>query len=473
MTFEKRGENSEQTQAKTALQARDQTSQTMGNEVNETVRSNPRTDFKGGQETASAHLPKVELTDSSKVGGTPDHRLQLISDRDAKPEERLAAAKELAKEGVSKIEMQNEKGEKYSLRLETAKAGSRDLVSIHSADGSGKEKPLLKGVANTDGSIERQKDSKGRFVEWHGSGKEISAGLADAPPRIHSRHGKTGESKQTGEPRVEPKAEPKAEPKVEPKVETKVEPKVEPKVETKVEPKVEPKVETQVEPKVEQKAEPKTEPKVEPRVEANPEAKAESKPEVKPEAKPEAKAETNTVLDPHKIMDAAALQAGHPVGKLVNTQDGLYMRAKFDVDADGHPNVKKIDPKHGSLHTTLRYADNKGSVDADAVPYVVLPKGQFKDHGVKVGDLALVRNKENGNLTVAVFGDVGPKHKRGEGSMALARELGLDPNPRHGGTQSKNIEYLAIPNSGGDKARNQQDLLTKINNAKQKLGLRG
>ena len=118
-------------------------------------------------------------------------------------------------------------------------------------------------------------------------------------------------------------------------------------------------------------------------------------------------------------MDGAALRAGHPVGKLVNTDDGLYMRAKFDVDADGHPNVKKLDPKHGSLHTTLRYGDNNGSVNADAVPYVVLPKGRFKEHGVKVGDLALVRNKENGALTVAVFGDVGPRHKRGEGSMAL------------------------------------------------------
>jgi hypothetical protein len=172
-------------------------------------------------------------------------------------------------------------------------------------------------------------------------------------------------------------------------------------------------------------------------------------------------------------MDAAALRAGHPVGKLVKTEDGLYMRAKFDVDADGHPNVKKIDPKHGNPNTTLRYAEGNGSVNADAVPYVVLPKGQFKEHGVKVGDLAIVRNKENGALTVAVFGDVGPRHKRGEGSMALARELGLNPSPTHGGTQSRNIEYLAIPGSGGDKARNQTDLLAKINNAKQKLGLRG
>ncbi|CAN5513410.1 hypothetical protein BH11CYA1_BH11CYA1_27440 [soil metagenome] len=439
MTFEKRGENAEQAHSKTALQARDQAGVSMNNEVSETVRGNPRTDFKGGQDTAAAHLPKVELTDSSKVGGTPDLRMQLISDRNAKPEERLAAAKELAKEGVSKIEMQNDKGEKYSLRLETSKAGPRDLISIHSADASGKEKPLLKGVANTDGSIERQKDSRGRFVEWHGSGKEISAGLNDVAPRVHSRHARTGEQPNTTEQKVE-KADAKPADKPSERPTKKVADK----------------------PTEQQGAAP---------VKAA--EKAAEPTLVKPIPKQETKAEESGTLDAHKIMDAAANRAGNPIGKLVKTEDGLYMRAKFDVDADGHPNVKKIDPKNGSLHTTLRYGDDKGSVNADTVPYVVLPKGQFKDHGVKVGDLALVRNKENGNLTVAVFGDVGPKHKRGEGSMALARELGLNDNPRHGGTQSKNIEYLAIPNSGGDKARNEQDLLAKINSAKQKLGLRG
>lgn len=148
MTFEKREENAEQTHAKGALQVSDQTEKTTVSEVIEVggkERSNYQSDLKGGQDTAAAHLPNVELTDSSKVGGKPDQRLLLISDSNAKPEERMAAAKDLAKDGISKIEMQNDKGEKYSLRFETAKAGARDLVSIHSADGSGKEKPLLKG----------------------------------------------------------------------------------------------------------------------------------------------------------------------------------------------------------------------------------------------------------------------------------------------------------------------------------------
>ena len=136
MTMERRGENAEHAHSKTALQVNDQAGKTMGNEVTETQRNNPRSDFRGGQDTAAAHLPNVELTDSSKVGGKPDQRLQLISDSNAKPEERLAAARELAKEGISKIELQNDKGEKQSLRLETSKAGARDLVSIHSADGS-------------------------------------------------------------------------------------------------------------------------------------------------------------------------------------------------------------------------------------------------------------------------------------------------------------------------------------------------
>ena len=445
MTFEKRGENAEQAHSKTALQARDQAGVSMGNEVSETVRGNQRAEFKGGQDTATAHLPKVELTDASKVGGTPDQRLQLISDRNAKPEERLAAAMGLAKDGVSKIELQNDKGEKYSLRLETAKAGSRDLISIHSAEAGGKERPLLKGVANTDGSIEPQKNSRGDFASWHGSGKELSGSPNDAPPRVHSRHGKTG-----GQPNTAEQTDKKVEP-------------VKPALEPALVPTLEPAKNPVVEPADKQSGSAKV----------SPEAKLPEEAVVKPVPKQETKADETAPIDAHKIMDTAAQRAGNPVGKLVKTEDGLYMKGKFAVDADGHPNVKKLDPKHGSLHTTLRYADGDGSVNAGAVPYVVLPKGQFKEHGVKVGDLALVRNTENGALTVAVFGDVGPKHKRGEGSMALARELGLNDNPRYGGTQNKNIEYLAIPNSGGEKARNQQELLEKINSAKQRLGLRG
>ena len=48
----------------------------------------------------------------------------------------------------------------------------------------------------------------------------------------------------------------------------------------------------------------------------------------------------------------------------------------------------------------------------------------------------------------AIFADVGPHGKIGEGSIALARALGLDDNPRRGGTGNPGIAYLVFPRSG-------------------------
>lgn len=145
------------------------------------------------------------------------------------------------------------------------------------------------------------------------------------------------------------------------------------------------------------------------------------------------------------------------------------MRARMDIDADGSPRARQIDPT-GQTQTSMRYTDGS-SVNAEEVPYMVLPGGQFSQFGIKLGDMCLVRNKENGKVTVAVFADVGPRHKRGEGSMKLAEELGINPSPTRGGISKPNIEYLVLPGSGYP-AQNQQQLLARINAQKQRLGLR-
>lgn len=172
----------------------------------------------------------------------------------------------------------------------------------------------------------------------------------------------------------------------------------------------------------------------------------------------------------HAIMDQAAFDAKHRIGNVTATNHGVYMRGRFAVDADGSPRAREIDA-HGDTKTSLRYADGRrGSINAEEVPYIVMPKGEFAKHGLNLGDMALVRNKENGRLSVAVFADAGPSHKRGEGSMALAGELGLNRNPNYGGSQRPNFEYLVLPGSG-QPARNQEELMARIKAYREKLGL--
>jgi hypothetical protein len=140
----------------------------------------------------------------------------------------------------------------------------------------------------------------------------------------------------------------------------------------------------------------------------------------------------------------------------------------MDIDADGSPRARQIDPT-GQTQTSMRYTDGS-SVNAEEVPYMVLPGGQYSQFGIKLGDMCLVRNRENGKVTVAVFADVGPRHKRGEGSMKLAEELGINNSPTRGGVTKPNIEYLVLPGSGYP-AQNQRQLLARISAQKQRLGL--
>jgi hypothetical protein len=68
--------------------------------------------------------------------------------------------------------------------------------------------------------------------------------------------------------------------------------------------------------------------------------------------------------------------------------------------------------------------------------------------GVALGDLSAVTNRRNGKTSFAIFADVGPHGKIGEGSVALARALGINDDPRYGGTGSSSIAYLVFPKSG-------------------------
>jgi hypothetical protein len=101
-----------------------------------------------------------------------------------------------------------------------------------------------------------------------------------------------------------------------------------------------------------------------------------------------------------------------------------------------------------SLHNVAGSPTAPGTyVDARKIPYIVLPPEFMKQFGVALGDLAMVTNLKNGKTSFAIFADVGPRGKIGEGSVALAHALGINDDPRHGGTNS-NIAYLVFPQSG-------------------------
>lgn len=106
---------------------------------------------------------------------------------------------------------------------------------------------------------------------------------------------------------------------------------------------------------------------------------------------------------------------------------GYYVSTTAMVD----PNFPATDPRH--------------YVDSESVPFIVLPPSCIRLGGAKLGDYATV--VYGGGVCHAIFADIGPNDHLGEGSMALAAELGINPDPKHGGTDSP-VLYIVYPGSG-------------------------
>ena len=129
-------------------------------------------------------------------------------------------------------------------------------------------------------------------------------------------------------------------------------------------------------------------------------------------------------------------------------------------DADGEPYVQgPDDPFPGYYVSETALADRSKPandptryVDASKIPFVVLPGGMARGLGARPGDFAVVFNLRNGKSSYAIFGDVGPFDRIGEGSVALAENLGIRSDARNGGAR-RGILYLVFPGSGNGRPR--------------------
>ena len=101
---------------------------------------------------------------------------------------------------------------------------------------------------------------------------------------------------------------------------------------------------------------------------------------------------------------------------------------------------------------TKALSDPARYVDASKIPYIVLPTGMEKEIAAHPGDFAVVFNLQNLKSSPAIFADTGPTDRIGEGSIALAENLGLWSDARNGGT-ARGILYLVFPGSGNGRPR--------------------
>lgn len=127
----------------------------------------------------------------------------------------------------------------------------------------------------------------------------------------------------------------------------------------------------------------------------------------------------------------------------------VWWQADMNIDCDGVTTVEcniNTDPAYQndtSLHTSTG-----GPFNAASMPYVVVPsisaRWDYRTANIELGAAVVVIY--NGKVEYGVFADTGPAGIIGEASYAMARSLGINPDPRVGGVDS-GVTYLVFKGS--------------------------
>lgn len=131
------------------------------------------------------------------------------------------------------------------------------------------------------------------------------------------------------------------------------------------------------------------------------------------------------------------------------TKRAVFWTADMDIDCDGRVTAvcnRNTDP---AFQAGTAFQTSAGRpLDSSALPYVVVPGPgplwKYADHGIKGGSVAAVVYGDK--VVYAVVGDTGPTGIIGEASYAAAKRLGIDPDPKSGGTAS-GVTYILFRGS--------------------------
>jgi hypothetical protein len=144
---------------------------------------------------------------------------------------------------------------------------------------------------------------------------------------------------------------------------------------------------------------------------------------------------------------------------------------------DGNPIIQgSDDPAPGFYISSTSLQDKTKDrtdplryVDSTQIPYIVLPSVARSNLGAQLGDFAIVINSTNSQISGAIFADVGPRGKIGEGSIALANNLGIPSSPKHGGIDS-DVIYVVFPSSGNGNPRSVDKITNEADSLFQAMG---
>ncbi len=144
-----------------------------------------------------------------------------------------------------------------------------------------------------------------------------------------------------------------------------------------------------------------------------------------------------------KTDDQTNLPENIPICGLVGA---VFWQADMDIDCDGKTTAQCNSTTDPSYQNQTAATDSQGNpLDAAALPYVVIPSNgtrfNYTNAGLKMGSVVLVIY--GGKIEYGILGDTGPTNIIGEASYAMAKNLGINPDPKVGGVD-KGVTYIAF-----------------------------
>ncbi|MFJ7526746.1 glycoside hydrolase family 75 protein [Streptomyces griseus] len=147
--------------------------------------------------------------------------------------------------------------------------------------------------------------------------------------------------------------------------------------------------------------------------------------------------------------DPPATRASRATVPVCGTGDAVFWKADMDIDCDGRETKacnRKTDPYF--LPETAFPSSRGEPLDSAVLPHVVVPGPSkvwdYRRSGLTGGSVVAVVYRDR--VRYGVIGDTGPTGIIGEASYAMAKTLGIDPDPSTGGAES-GVTYIAFKDS--------------------------
>jgi hypothetical protein len=127
----------------------------------------------------------------------------------------------------------------------------------------------------------------------------------------------------------------------------------------------------------------------------------------------------------------------------------VFWKADMDIDCDGVRTTQCNEDTDCCFQDDTAFHTSTGKpLNAAQLPYVVVPspssRWDYRNFGIRGGGaVAIIYNNK---VEYAVVGDTGPTAIIGEASYRAAADLGIDPDPSTGGTDS-GVTYIVFKNS--------------------------